>query len=162
MHLVKLVFWDPFLSLLLHFACPVQISVACLPASSDQYQNHFGYVLVLLPSNRADQGITSVHKVRECTLQFTLFHPSSSFSTLVCSRVHAADLQCAHVHWTSVLMDREAVALGAEIHNARLIEEGDRCREILVFTYTILFFTRRPPSTFSAPGKVCSSISSYR
>ena len=80
-HLAKLMIWDPFLSLLLHFACSVQISLAYFPASSDQCKNHFGYVLVLLPPNRAGQGITRARQVRECTLRFPLFHPSSSVFT---------------------------------------------------------------------------------
>jgi hypothetical protein len=87
--------------------------------------------------------------------------PPRSFWQLVCLRVHAVVLKCAHVQWTSVLMDCEAVALGAEKLSVRLVDESDRCRGILVFTYTILFFLRRPPSIFSAPGKVCSINSAY-
>ena len=92
---------------------------------------------------------------------FTYSSPPRSFSLLVCSRVHAAGLKYTHDLWASVLMDCNEVVVGAERQVASLVDECTSCRGILFFAYSILFFTVHSPSVSAAPGKACSSISTY-
>jgi hypothetical protein len=76
-HFKNLVFWGPFLALLLPFAWLAHVSQAYHPASSDQYKNHVGCVLDMLPPNRAGQCTTCVRQVRECIVRIHLFFSSS-------------------------------------------------------------------------------------